>query len=130
MRPFNSPHGTRNLVSEVNVAGRVDQVKDIGLAIIGFVLNPNRVRFDSNATLFFDIHRIQHLRFHIPLGHSASGLDKTVRQRRFTVVDVGNNGKVADFGYIGHGWGYDMDLRDGQWVLKKPFLLLGTINNG
>jgi hypothetical protein len=46
-------------------------------------------------------------------------LDQAISKRGFTVVDVSHDGEMADFGYIGHGWGYDTDLGFGQgiWVL-------------
>jgi hypothetical protein len=39
------------------------------------------------------------------------------------VVDVGHDGEIADFGYVGHGWGYDTESRFGQgiWGMMAVF---------
>jgi hypothetical protein len=43
-------------------------------------------------------------------------LDQAISKGGFTVVDVGHDGEIADFGYIGHGWGSDTDLGFGHGI--------------
>ena len=59
---------------------------------------------DGDTPLFFDVHRIEHLLLHIPGFQAAAMLDQAVGQRRFAVVDVGNDAEVADprGGNVGH----------------------------
>jgi hypothetical protein len=43
-----------------------------------------------------EIHRVEHLRFHFAVAKSAAQLNDAVGEGRFTVVDMGDDGKVAD----------------------------------
>jgi uncharacterized membrane protein YkvA (DUF1232 family) len=51
---------------------------------------------DGNPSLAFEVHRVQHLGGHLPLGKGAGALQKPVGQRRLPVVNVSDNGKIAD----------------------------------
>jgi hypothetical protein len=55
-----------------------------------------RLRLDRDPAFALEIHRVQHLLLHLARGQAATALDEPVRQRRFAVVDVSNDGKVAD----------------------------------
>jgi hypothetical protein len=59
------------------------------------------VGFDRNATLFFQIHGIEHLIFHVAIRNRARGLEQPVGKRGLPVVNVGDNAKVTDQG-VGH----------------------------
>ena len=98
------------------MTGGVDEVQDVGLAIVCLVFDADRVGLDRDAALFLDIHGIQKLCFHIAISDCSSGLDQAISKRGFTVVDVGHDGKIADFGYVCHEWGYDTDLGFGQGI--------------
>ena len=50
-----------DLVGEVDVAGRVDQVEDVVLAVARPVVQPHGLRLDGDAALALDVHRIEHL---------------------------------------------------------------------
>src|SRR5262245_31484343 len=78
------------------MAGRVDQVEDIVLAILGLVFEPDGLRLDGDATLALDIHRIEHLLDHFARLQPAGELDQPVGQRRLAVVDVRDNREIAD----------------------------------
>ncbi len=93
----------RYLVGEVDVARRVHQVELIGLAVLGLVIEAHGLRLDGDAALALDVHRIEHLLLHLARRGAAAQLDKPVRQRRFSVVDVGDDGEVANKGGVGHG---------------------------
>ena len=86
----------RHLIGEIDVAGRVHQVEDIILAIQRAIFQPHRLRLDGDAALALDIHRVEHLLHHVARRNRAGLLDQPVRQRRFAVIDMGNNGKIAD----------------------------------
>ena len=74
----------------------VNEVELVGLAIVGFVHHANRVGFDGDAALALQIHVIQDLSLHLAAGNRAGELEQAVAQRRLAVVDVGDDGEVAE----------------------------------
>ena len=70
----------RNLVSEIDVARRVDQVELVNLAVIGAIIQAHRMRLDGDAALALQIHRIQHLLHHFALRQSAGGFEQAIGQ--------------------------------------------------
>ena len=93
----------RDLVGEVDVAGRVHQVELIDLAVLGLVVEAHGLRLDGDAALALDVHRVEDLLLHVAVGDVAAQLDEPIRQGRLSVVDVGDDGEVADQGGVGHG---------------------------
>ena len=77
----------------------INQVELIHLPIACFIVERGGLRFNGNAALFFNVHRVEHLRTHFAQIQTAAVLDKTVGKRRFTVVDVGNDGEIP---YVFH----------------------------
>ena len=92
-----------DLIGEVDVAGRVDEVEDVGLAVTGAVIEPHRLRLDGDAALALDIHRIEHLLDHFALLEPAGRLNQPVGQRRFAMIDMGDNREIADVFDWGRG---------------------------
>ena len=86
----------RHLVGEVDVAGRVHEVEDIGLAVLGPVFEPHRLRLDGDAALALDVHGIEHLLDHVALRHRPGLLDEPVGERRLAMVDMGDDREVSD----------------------------------
>ncbi|SQD02715.1 Uncharacterised protein [Escherichia coli] len=81
------------------MARGVDKVKLIGFAVRRFVVQRHALRFDGNATL---TPRSMESRTCASISRSdrpPQSLDNTVRQRRFTVVNVSYDRKVT---YILH----------------------------
>ena len=74
----------------------INQIELIHLPVTCFIVECGGLRFNGNAALFFDVHGIEHLRTHFAQIQTAAVLDKTVGKRRFTVVDVGNDGEISD----------------------------------
>ena len=93
---------TRDLVVEVHMPGRVDQVHLVGLAVVRLVFHAHRARLDRNAALALKIHIIQQLFLHLALGHGLALLEQAVGQRRFAVVNMRDNGKISDMLAIFH----------------------------
>src|SRR5262249_38252600 len=56
----------------------------------------NRLRLDGDAALALDVHLVQELRASFALGQRTRSLQDAIRQRRFSVVDVGDDRKIAD----------------------------------
>src|SRR5690606_21291171 len=103
-RAFACRQRTADLVREVDVAGGVDEVQVVGLPVLRRVRHRHRLRLDGDPALALDRVVVEHLRFHLALGQAAAQLDDAVGQRRLAVVDVGDDGKVADLPHrVGHG---------------------------
>ena len=85
-----------DLVRKVHVAGCIDQVQLILVPVRCGVTHAHRRRLDRHAFLALEIHGVQHLRHHIPLGDRAGCLQQAIRQGRFAVVNMGDNTEVAD----------------------------------
>ena len=92
----------RDLVGEIDVAGRVHQVQLIGPAIPRLVGQAHGLRLDGDAALAFEIHGVEELVAELALVDSAAGQDQTVGQRRLTVIDMGDDCEIADMREIGH----------------------------
>ena len=84
-----------DLVVEVHVPRRVDQVERVRLAAAG-VAQADGARLDRDAALALEIHVVEQLIFHVALLHRAAQLDEPVGQRGFAVVNVGDDGKIPD----------------------------------
>ena len=68
----------------------------IGLAVIGFIANRDGMRLDGDPPLTFKVHRIQDLFTGLSGGDGSRQLKKPVSESGFPVIDVGDNGEVAD----------------------------------
>ena len=78
------------------MTGGVDQVEYIFFTIIGMINQTHRLRLDRDAALPFEVHVVQHLVLHFPLGQKACFLDDAVRQRGFTMVDMRDDTEISD----------------------------------
>jgi hypothetical protein len=73
------------------VTGRVDQVEDVSLPPETHVL-----RFDRDAALALEVHRVEVLRPHV--ARSPPGeLEHPIGERGLAVIDVGDDGQIAEF---------------------------------
>ena len=57
----------RDLIGEIDMARRVDQVEDVFLAVLGGVVEADGIGLDGDATLALEIHRVEHLCRHFTL---------------------------------------------------------------
>src|SRR5690349_22877260 len=57
-------------------------------------LHTDRLRLDRDAALALEVHRVEHLRAHLPLRHGVGQLEDAVRERRLAVVDVRDDREV------------------------------------
>ena len=91
-----------HLVGEVDVAGRVDQVQLVVLAVLRAVGEAHGLRLDGDAALALDVHGVEHLLLHLARFQPAGHLDQPVGERRFAVVDMGDDREIADVVEGGH----------------------------
>ena len=108
-----------DLVREIDVPRGVNQVEHVDLTVVGLVREPDRVRFDGDPALALEIHAVENLRLHLAGLQGARHLEKTVGQRRLAMVDVGNDGEVADVARI-------HVLGTGDYSLALGFRALGS----
>ena len=78
------------------MAGSVDQVEDIVLAVVRPVDEGDGVRLDGNAALALQIHIVQELVGHIAQGDRLGLLQDAVCQGGFAVVYMCNDTEIAD----------------------------------
>jgi hypothetical protein len=102
-RPLARGKTTRHLVGKIHMTGGVDEVELIVTPIPGLVIHAHGLSFDGDAPLALDVHAVEHLLAHLAVGHGVGYLQDAVGQRRLSVVDVSDDGKVADVGKRGHG---------------------------
>ena len=99
-RSFAGGKASGNLVGKIDVSRRVDQVQDIILSVFGPVVQPHGMRFDGDAPFPFQIHRVQDLVGHFALCQCSGPFQKAVGQGRFAVVDMRDDGKIANMALI------------------------------
>ena len=120
---------SRDFVGEVDMARRVHQVEDVILAVLGVIIQPDGLRLDRDAAFALDIHGIEHLFLarHFAIRQPARRLDQAVGQRRFAMVDMGDDGEVADVGNRGSCHGARDSIRDPK---RQPYcsILRGIVH--
>ena len=95
-RAFAGLQAARNFVGEIHVAGRVDQVQLVHVAVVGAVVQADGVGLDGDAALALQVHGVEHLLHHFALRERAGDLEQAVGQRRLAVVDVRDDREIAD----------------------------------
>ena len=95
-------HRAGDLVGEVDVAGRVEEVEEVRLPVARLVAHRDRVRLDRDAALLLQVHRVEELVVERPRVDGLRELHDAVRERRLAVVDVRDDAEVADVREVGH----------------------------
>jgi len=85
-RAFTGRKASGDFVGEVHMARRVDEIKDVLVAVLGFIDQPGGLQLDGYAAFTFQIHVVQELLFHVAVSHQPRILDDTVSQGGFAVV--------------------------------------------
>ena len=62
------------------MAGGIDQIQVVHLAIKRFVFERSSLGLDGDPTLFLDVHRVQHLCLHLPLLQTTTALNQAIGQ--------------------------------------------------
>ena len=71
-------------------------MEDIGFAVLGGIIELDGIKLNGDATLPLQVHAVQKLGLHFPAGNRLSRLQNPVSQGWFSVVNVGNDGEIAD----------------------------------
>ena len=80
-----------NLVGKVDVTWRIDEIQLVVLAVRSTVRQRHALRLDRDTSFPFQIHRIENLLRHFSRLQPTAQLDKAICQRRFAMVDMGND---------------------------------------
>ena len=91
-----------NLIVEVHMARRVNKIQLIDLSILRLVVQLHGAGLDGDAPFPLQIHVVQQLVFHLALGDRPALFQQPVRQGRLAVVNVGDDGKIADIALFRH----------------------------
>ncbi len=95
-RAFTGLQRPADLIAEINVSRRIDQIHLIDFTLAGRVIHTNGRRFDRHAALAFQIHSIEHLLLHFTIRDRASHLQQPIRQCTFAVIDMRNNTEITN----------------------------------
>ncbi len=78
--------------------------------------------FDGDAALALDIHGIEHLLLHFAHTQATAQLNHAVSQGGLTVINMRDDGEVADMGQIGahDATGFSTPCRKAQGVTGGP----------
>ena len=86
----------RNLIVEIHMSRRIDQIENIFLSIVRMVNRTDCLGLDRDTALTLQIHIIQHLILHLSLRQQTGLLDNTIGQSRFAVINMGDNTEISD----------------------------------
>ena len=95
-RALRRRQAARDLVGEIDVPGRVDQMKLVGLPVARGVLHPHRARLDRDALLALQRHAVQQLVGHVARVNGRRGLQQPIGEGRLAVVDMRDDAEVAN----------------------------------
>jgi len=94
--PLTGGQRAGDLVGEVDVPRRVDEVERVDLTVPRAIEQPDRVRLDGDAALALQVHRVKDLVDRLLGVHRPGQRQQAVGQRRLAVIDVGDNREVSD----------------------------------
>ena len=83
------------------MTGRVDQIELVRVTVGRAVAQCGCLGFDRDTSFALEVHRIKHLRRHFPVSQTTADLNKPVREGRLAVINVRDDGKVADALHLG-----------------------------
>jgi hypothetical protein len=93
---FAGGQGARDFIGKVHVAGRIDQVELVIVAVLGLVMEADAFGLDGDAALAFEVHRVEDLRGHLAQRERPGQLEQPIGQGGLAVVDVRDDAEVAD----------------------------------
>ena len=88
------------------------------------------VGFDGDAAFALQVHGVEDLSLHLARGERSGKLEQAVRQRGFTVVDMRDDGKVAEESGVhrlkADLYGLTFDFNRGGAGVSSEYLVPGT----
>ena len=95
-RPFTGAQAAGHLVRKIDVTRGVDQVQFVSFTALRLIQHGDRVRFDGNPPLLFEVHRIEQLIFHLARGDRARPVQQSVRKCGLPVIDMGDDAEISN----------------------------------
>ena len=95
-RAFAGGERARDFVGKIHVAGRIDQVELVSLAVVRGVHHADGVGLDGDAALALEVHGVEDLGLHFARGEGSGEFEQAVGERGFAVVDVRDDREIAD----------------------------------
>ena len=118
-----------NFIGEVDMTRGIDQIKMIELTVFGTIIDTYRLALDRDAAFALDVHRIEQLLFHIARRDRFGKFENTVRERRFAMIDVGDDREIADILRVdGHGSFNPSLIRKRRVIHSSPSACLPVFN--
>ncbi len=102
-RPITGSQSTGNFISKVDMTRCINQMEMIDFTILGFIIQSDRLRFNGNTALTFQIHAIQNLFDHITRRDRPGMLQQPVSQCGLSMINMGYDAKIADVGLLHRG---------------------------
>ena len=89
-----------NFIIKINMSGSIYHIQNILLSVLRIIDNPACLRLNGNAALPLQLHIIENLALHFPACQQPRHLYNPVRQRGFSVVNMGYDTEISDFALI------------------------------
>ena len=84
------------------MTGRVDEVQDIVLAVaLAAPVHAHGLRLDGDAALPLQLHAVEELVLRLARRHRPGLLQQPIGERALAVVDVRDDGEIAQMGVFG-----------------------------
>ncbi len=113
-----------DFVAEVDVAGGVDEIELIDLAVLRGVHHADGMGLDGDAALALEIHGVEHLSLHLAGSERAGEFEQAVGERGLAVIDVSDDREIADVLTV-HRRKRRRDPTGGQEVRRKAQFTIG-----
>jgi len=81
---------------EIHMPRCIDQVELVGIPVLSLVVQPHGLGLDGDTSFPFDIHLVEKLVLLFPLRKGPREFEQAVGKGRFAVIDMGDDGKIAD----------------------------------
>ena len=88
-----------HFVGKIHVSRGIDEVQQVHGTILRAIVHSDRMRLDGDSALPLKVHIIEHLLPELTLIHGLRLFDQPVRQRRFPVIDMGDDAEIANSGH-------------------------------
>ena len=117
-RTFAGSQRARDFIGEVDVTRGVDEIELVEVAILRRVHHADGMRLDGDAALPFQVHGVKYLGLHLARGQRAGQFQQTICQRGLAMINMCNDGKIANKCSVDGGSGQYL-IRRGHFGLQS-----------
>src|SRR5438128_4382044 len=94
-RSFACRKASGDFIAEVHMAGRIDEIENVILAVFRVVIQPHGFGLDRDTALALEVHRVEDLCGHFTLCERAREFEQAVRKRGFAMIDMSDDRKIS-----------------------------------